>query len=808
MQVAPVDAVIQDTRYGFRLLRRSPGFCAIVIATLALGIGANTAIFSVVDGVLLRPLPYPQPDRLVRVWESEPAKGFTRNVVNPFNFLDWRDRNRSFTQMAALNGGNSNLTGKGEPVAVPGMEVSPEFFSILGVPAYLGRTFLPEEGRPGHSNRVVLSYSLWQTRFGADRKILGKSIIVDGNPTTIVGVMPPGFSFPNVQASLWKPFPLARSKEWEGGRYMGVIARLKPGLTLAKAQQDMARVAGQLAQERPNADKGWSAEVIPFLEDATESVRLPLLVLLAAVGFVLLVACANLANLLLMRGTRRLPEIALRAALGAAKRRLVQQLLSETLVLALAGWIAGILAAYLALKGLLAIIPSDSPLPRMQSIHLNGRVLAFSFGVTLLTVALFAIIPAFRIARADVQDALKQGSQRAGVGLNRTFRHAFVIAEVALSLLLLAGAGLMLRSFAHLLAVKPGFSPDHVLTMNLFTSPAKFSDGAKRSRYVDQLLNEIRDVPGVKAAGSVHFLPMTGMMSSSCFSRMGQPLIPTSSPGADFLVISSGYLRAMRVPLRAGRDFGLRDTYESPSVLLINQAFATKYFAKQDPVGQRLNVCWTVKNPAQIVGVVSDARQTELQAAPKPTIFLDNSQAAMWFANLSIRTHDDPREMSRAVLAAIHRVNPDQAVSDVRTMDDVVSNSVARPRLQLILLAGFASMAVLLAAIGVYGVLSYSVVQRTQEIGIRVALGATSGNVVGMVVKEGILLLAAGIAVGISAALMLTRLLQSLLFEVRPTDPLTLLSVTAVLMVVALVAVLIPARRAFRVDPMVALRYE
>jgi putative ABC transport system permease protein len=444
----------------------------------------------------------------------------------------------------------------------------------------------------------------------------------------------------------------------------------------------------------------------------------------------------------------------------------------------------------------------------MQAIHLDAPVFSFSFAVALLAVVLFGVIPAFRIAGAHPQDALKHGSPRAGVGVNRSFRYAFVITEIALSLVLMAGAGLMLRSFAHLLAVNPGFVSDHVLTMNLFISPAKFSDAKKRALYVDQVLSEIRNVAGVQAAGSVHFLPLTGQMSGSCFSRIGEPLVASSSPGADFLIITPGYLRAMRTPLLAGRDFGPRDTFRSPSVVLVNQAFATKYFSKENPIGQKLNICWTVKSPAQIVGVVSDSRQTELQSPPHPTIFLDNSQAAMYFANVTVRTREDPRQMARSVLAAIHRVNADQAVSSVRTMDDVLSNSVARPRLQFVLLATFAAMTVLLATVGVYGVLSYSVVQRTQEIGVRLAVGATSTNILRMVLKEGLGLLAIGTALGISAALLLTRLLRSLLFEVQPNDPLTLISVTAILTAIALVATLIPARRALRVDPVIALRYE
>lgn len=808
MQTAVLGSVFQDMRYGIRLLKRSPGFCAVVILTLGLGIGANTAIFSVVDGVLLRPLPYPQPDRLVRLWESNPEKGNSRNVVNPLNFLDWRDRNHSFTHVAAIESGNVALAGAGNPIAVPAMQISPDFFSLIGAPAYLGRTFVPEDGKPGAANSVVISYGLWKTRFAGNRSVLGKTITIKDETNIIVGVMPPGFSFPNTAADMWMPLSITRSKAFEDGRYLGVIARLKPGVTLEMARQDMARVADGIAHERPDNDKGWSAEVIPMRQDATETVRLPLLVLLVAVGFVLLVACANLANLLLMRGTRRMPELAVRAALGAGKLRLLQQLLSEALLLALGGWVAGLLAAHWGLRGLIALLPQGSELPRMQSIQLDAHVLLFSFAIAISTVLLFALIPAFRIAHADVQGALKTGSLRTGVGVNRAFRYAFVIAEVALSLLLLSGAGLMLRSFAHLLAVAPGFAIDHVLTMNLFVSPAKFGDTSKRALYVDQVLNEVRKVPGVQAAGSVHFTPLEGMTSGSCFSRIGEPLVPSSSPGADFLVITSGYFDAMRMRVRAGRDFGPRDNLRSPSVIMINQAFAHKYFARENPIGQKLNVCWTVSSPAKIVGVVSDARQTDLETPPKPTIFLDNSQAPMWFANLFVRTRENPNQMARSVIAAVRRINPDQAVSDVRTMEDVLSSSVARPRLQFVLLATFAAMALLLAGIGVYGVLSYSVVQRTQEITIRMALGAKSQDILTMILREAAILVAVGTALGVIAALLLTGLLKDLVFQVQPSDPVTLASVVVILLLIALAATLVPVLRARRVDPMVALRYE
>jgi len=797
----------QDLRYGARLLRRSPAFSIVAVLTLALGIGANTAIFSVVNAVLLRPLPFPEPDRLVRIWEASP-KGNQRNVVNPLNFMSWRERTRSFQQMAAMHGWDANITGEGEPLAADSMRVSTEFFSTLGISPFMGRGFIPEEGIQGRDNSVILSYAFWQGHYGADRSILGRKIVVNANPMTVVGVLPPDFHFPHWKADLYVPMPLERGEARQEGRYLSTIARLKPGVSLAQAQQELAAVAKQLSQEWPEMDKDWSTAAVPFLEDVTENVRLPLLVLLASVGLVLLIACANVANLLLMRATGRLREIALRAALGAGRRRILQQLLSESLLLAIAGWAGGLAVGYWGLKGLLALIPASVPLPRMESIHLDSGVFLFALGISLATAILFGLVPAIQVSRPQLQSALQQGSQRTGVGGSRVFRRAFVVAEMALALLLLVGAGLLMRSFARLISVNPGFTTEHLLTMEMFTSPAKYGDLQKRSQYMERVLDEVRSVPGIQAAGSTHFLPLTGLVSGSCFALAPGPEPNTSSPGSDFLVISPGYFRTIGTPMLSGRDFGDRDRFGTPSVLVINHAFAERFFAGQNPIGKKLNVCWTVPNPVEIVGVVADARQTELKVAPQPTIFLANAQGAMYFARLVVRARNDPRQMAHAVEAAIHRIDPDQGISDVQTMDEIFSDSVSRPRFQLVLLLVFAGIAVLLATIGVYGVVSYSVSQRTQEIGIRVALGARSSDVSRLVLSEGLLLGGLGVAVGLAAAVASTRVLRSLLFEVTPTDPVTLGAVAGLLLVVALAATLLPARRATKVDPMVALRYE
>jgi predicted permease len=804
-----LENLLQDVRYGVRMLRASPGFTAVAILTLALGIGANAAIFSVVNAILLRPLPYPEPERLVRVWESAPTKGAFRNVVNPLNFLDWRDHSRSFESMAAILDLMTNLRANGEPVAVRGLQVSPQFFSVLRVPPLLGRIFTSEDGVAGHHRVVILSYELWQRQFGANPQIIGQKMDVDAVPFTVIGVMPRGFSFPKTHSEVWTPLPLARTEDWKSGRYLTVVARLKPGVTLEQAREDMLSVANLAAEARPDFDKGWSAEVMPMLEDSTQDVRRPLLVLLAAVGFLLLIACANLANLLLMRGTGRRREMAVRSALGAARSRIIQQLFVESLLLSLAGTAAGLLFAQLGLRSLLALIPQNAPLPRSEPIVIDERVLLFTFFASLFTALIFGFVPALRLSRVDLQSALKQGSLRGGVSGHQTLRRCFVVAEVALALLLSVGAGLMLRSFSRLISVDPGFSPEHVLTMHIWTSPVRYHDNLKRSQYFDRILTEIRSAPGVRAAGSTHFLPLTEKISGSCFSPADQPApTPAESPSAQFLIISSDYFRAMGTPILTGRDFDARDNFNSQPVAIVNHAFAERYFSGQDIFTKQLRVCWTIEKPVDVVGVAADARQAQLQQVPTPTIFLSNSQAPMYFATFVVRATGDPRQIARSAEGAIHRVDPDQAISDIQTMETVFSDSVSSPRFQAILLLVFAGLAVALAMIGVYGIVSYSVSQRTNEIGIRVAMGARSSDIVRLVLREALALSGIALGLGLAGSLALSRVLQTLLFEVTPTDPLTLASVCCLVLVVSALAAVWPARRAVRVDPLVALRYE
>ena len=804
-----LEDLVEDVLYGLRMQRKNPGFAATAILTLALGIGANTAIFSVVDAILLRPLPYREPDRLVRIWESSPKRDVGRNSVNPRNFLDWHDHADSFESMAAIASLMTNLSIHGQPIAVPGMLVTPEFFSVLRVQPLLGRTFNAADGIPGQDHGVILSYELWQSQFGADPGIVGEKIDVNGGPGDVIGVMPKGFSFPGIKAEVWTPLALTAPEWREGGRFLTAVARLKAGITLEQARQDMLRVANFTAQARPEGNKDWSASVFPMLEDTTEGVRRPLWVLLAAVGFLLLIACANVANLLLMRGAGRVREIAVRSALGAARSRIIQQLLVESVLFSLAGMILGLPLAHAGLGSLLALLPQGAPLPRSESISIDEPVLVFTFLASLFTAIVFGLVPAMRLSRVDLQKALKQGGLRGGAGGHQTLRRSFVVAEVSLALVLSVGAGLMLRSFARLVSVDPGFSREHLLTMHIWTSPARYHDDLARSQYFARILAEIRHSPGVHAAGSTHILPLTNSTSGSCFWPAEQPApTPAEAPSAQFLIISAGYFQAMGIPILSGRDFEDHDTFHSPPAAIVNHAFVSRFFPGQDILGKRLRVCWTIEKPVEIVGIVADARQADLRGAPEPTIFLSNSQAPMYFATLVVRAVGDPRQIANSVQAAVHRADPDQAVSDIRTMETVFSDSVASPRFQSILLLAFAGLALALSLTGVYGVVSYSVSERTNEMGIRVALGALSADLVRLVLREALALGAIALAVGLAGSLALTRVLKTLLFEITPTDPITLAAACSVILGVSVLAAVLPARRASRIDPMVALRYE
>lgn len=806
-----LESVWQDVRYGARLLAKSPGFALIAVVTLALGIGASTAIFTVVNSVLLRPLPFPEPDRIVRVWEASPRRGYARNVVNPVNFLDWHEQNRSFGPMAAVAGGSADLNFGNAPITVPALAVTAEFFSVLRVPPLLGRTFVDDDAVPGHDASVILTYEFWKEHFGGDPTIVGRSINVNDAPKLVIGVLPKGFAVPNMKASLWLPFALTRDSELaKQGRYLRVVARLKPGITVAQAQQDMERVAAWTAQVRPGYNAGYGAIVNPMLKDVTSDVRRPLFVLFSAVGFVLLIACANVANLMLMRGVRRYREIAVRTALGAARARVVRQLFVESVLLASAATLGGIAIANWALRGLLALIPEASRFPRMESIRVDSAVLLFALGLAFCTTVLFGLLPALRLSRVNLHDALKQGTVRGGLGGNRTLRQSLVVAEIALALLLSVGAGLLLRSFQRLTGVDLGFNSDHLVSLDVSISRVKYPDEPKQALYLERLLGEIRETPGVRAASSTDFLPLASeLVSGSCFAFGAEPPVNTATaPSSQFLIISPGYFDTMGIPFQSGRDFDLRDTLKSPSAAIVNQAFVSKFFPNGDALGKQLGLCWTVKNPAQIVGVVADSRQTKLKDEPKPSIYLANSQAPLPGATFVVRAAGDPQQALRSAQIAIHRVDPDQPITAMRTMDSVFSDSASDARFQVVVLVIFAGLAVALAVIGIYGVMSYSVGQRTQEIGIRLAMGAAASSIASMVLREALLLAGLAVGIGLAGALALTRLMQALLYETTATDPAILAAASLTVLLVATLAALLPARRAVRVDPMVALRHE
>jgi putative ABC transport system permease protein len=810
-----VESFLRDLRIGARALRHAPLFTAAAVATLMLGIGANTAIFSLIDAVLLRPLPFPEPERIVAIWERPPKTVVTaalesrrqRNPVSPANFLDWRERSRSFQAMAAVSPPMPvGLSGFGQPIAVDGLSVSPDFFRILGVRPLLGRTFDDREAVPNGPPLVVLSYSLWRRQFGGDRTAVGRTLSIVDVPHTIVGVMPEGFDLPFEHAELWTPFAMSRSLAEDQGRYLDVLAKLKPGVSMARAQAELAGVARQIAVERPETNRGWSAGIVSLSEQTTGDVGTALWLLFGAVTFVLLIAAGNVASLLMMRGTERRREIALRVALGAGRGRIVSQLLTESLLLSLVGGLLGVGLAALGLRVITASLPALA-LPRLDGVDVSARVLAFSLGLALLTTLLFGLAPAVAFARTSPEAALRAGDR--GATRRGGLRRILVVVEVALSLVLLAGAGLLARSFLNQIEVSRGFRTDHILTMQMFFAPARYYDDHRRGRYLDEIVSRVRTLPGVEAASSVNLLPMTGIVSGSGFWRLdrSEPE-PGAQPTADFVIVSPQYFRVMGIPMLGGRDFDAHDTMSTEPAIVVNQEFAEKFFPGENPIGKRLHMNWNVQHGV-IVGVCARARQTSLSVAPQPTLFLAQAQGPMYFGALVVRTRGAaPAALASAVEDAVHAVDPDQAISGVESMNEVVAQSVARPRMEAVLLGIFAALAVALAAIGLYGVLAYSVTQRTREIGIRMALGADVAQLVTGVVRDGLGLMVAGIAVGLAAALALTHLLASLLYDVRPADPLTFAAVSALLLAVGLCAAWAPARRAAAVDPAGSLRSE
>jgi putative ABC transport system permease protein len=799
---------MQDLRFALRQLLKSPGFTAVAVLTLALGIGANTAIFSFVNAVLLRPLPYQEPDRLVVVYENNVERDWHKNAVAAPVLGEWRQRSQTFEGLAAYKPDLMILTGKGQPETLTAVSLSANIFSLLGVQPMLGRGFLPEEETYGKHQVVVLSYDFWNRRFAHDPGIIGQTVTFDSDAYQVVGIMPPHRSFPDGNAQVW--LPLAFTPERLAQRHnhsYNVCGRLKPGVTLAQARADMDLVSSRMAEADPQ-NKGWGAELFPLQEIMVGDSRPVLLVLLGSVGLVLLIACANIANLLLARAAARSREFAIRAALGAGRRQIVRQLLVESLVLAVSGGVAGLALGQAALELLLHFSPPN--LPRLwEGISLDGTTLAFTLGLTLATGVLFGLVPALQTARSSLNADLNDSSRGSSAShQRRRTRAALVIAEMALSLVLLIGAGLLVRSFDRLLSKPLGFVPEHVVTMT-FSLPDKTYPGqAEKTRFFDQLLAQTRALPGVDSAALIYGLPLSGRDSSLSVDVVGAaPAAPGESVSAGYSQISAGYFRTLNMPLLQGRDFNELDQANSPAVVIVDEAFVKNFKLGDRVLGRHINVSDGGKN-AEIVGVVPSVKRLDLTQAPQGELYRAYRQNCWGFLDLTVRTRRDPAELMRVMRGVVDGLDKNLPIEHPRTLTELVASSVADRRLSVQLLAGFAGVALLLASVGLYGVLAFNVTQRRREIGIRMALGAQRADVLRLVLQHGMTLVVVGMAVGLAGALALARFLGSLLFEIKPNDPLTFVLVPLVLGVVALLACWLPARRAARVDPMVALRSE
>ena len=820
------ETLLQDLRYGARTMLRSPGFTITAVLALALGIGANTAIFSVVNAVLLRPMPFDQPDRLMQVWHTPPQKSFPGMptfAVSPANFLDWRNQNHSFDGMSAYGYGRYTLTGSGHPEAIRMVAATVGLFAILHAQPLLGRGFLDGEDEPGHEHVVVLSYGIWRSHFAGNPDVVGKNIQLNGQAFAVVGVMGPEFDFPifsdqDARAQMWKPLAWTdQDRAIRGDHNYGVIARLKAGVTLRQAQAELDAISNRLAEEYPNDNKGWGAIAIPLRDDLVGDVRPALLILLGAVALVLLIACANVANLMLARALSRRKEVAVRTALGATRRRLLQQALSETLLLAFAGGALGLVFAHF---GLLVIVKFLAQrLPRSSEIALDGWVLAFTLGISLLTGFAAGLLPALRMAKADLNQALKQGLGRtaADSGGSRT-RNVLVISEVALSLMLLIGAGLLIRSLWVLHNVNPGFDASRVVTMAVSLPTGKFVEPAQQISYFGRVLDRVRTLPGVQSAGLIDSLPLSNDGSHQPISIEGRPAAAMADlPEVEVRLISPGYMGSMHIPLLSGRDIADSDVAGRPGAVLISESMANFFWPNEDPIGKRLTLYFFPALTREVVGVVADVKISAMnETQPEPTLYYPFAQMSAargenWNSfgmNLAVRTNAAPLSVVPAITGAVREIDAEVPLLNIRTMDDSVSASLSPARFTMLLLGAFAGLALLLAVVGIYSVMSYSVSRRTNEIGIRVALGASRGNVLLLVVRQALLLALIGSAIGIVGALALSRLMASQLYGVRPTDPVTFITVAALLMIVSLAASYIPARRAMHVDPMIALRYE
>jgi putative ABC transport system permease protein len=815
-----MDSLLQDIRYSFRRLAKSPGFTLVVVLTLALGIGANTAIFSAVNAVLLRPLGYAEPGRLVTIEHLYPSLGAMKAPVSAPGFRDYQALGRSFESMAVETGWAVNLTGQGEPVRVPGARVTGRFYSTLGVPAQLGRGLLPGEDSAGREHVVVLSHGLWQRLLGSDRGVVGRSLSLNGESYQVVGVMPEGFrDFFNRNVDLWAPLVFDPGQLGDDSRtneFLNLIARTRPDVPFEQAAVEMRSLAEQLKQRHPDSyPPDWSLVTTPLAQRSVGNVRPALLVLLGAVGFVLLIACANVANLLLARAAARSKEIAVRTALGASRDRLVRQLLTESLLLSLAGGLFGLVLAYWGVRSVVALNPAQ--LPRADEIGIDPPVMAFTLLVSVVTGLLFGLAPAVHASSTDLHGMLKEGGRgsagdRAGQGLRRTL----VVAEIALALTLLTGAGLLVKSFARLQGVDPGFDPDHLLTFNLSLPAARYPADSQQRAFFDQVVPAIAAVPGVRAAGGTSVMPFGGAWSTGSFEIEGyQPPPKQPGPWGDIRIVSPGFFETLRIPLRRGRLLADEDRAGGRPVAVIDDEFVQRYWPGQDPLGKRLTfgppagvTDTSAREWIEVVGVVGHTKHEGLDAEARLQVYLPYRQRTLPFMTVAVRTAGDPAGYSNQMRRAVQSIDPDQPIANLRTMDELIAQSVGQRRLSMLLLSLFSGIALVLASVGIYGLMSYSVAQRSRELGVRIALGAARGDVLRLVLRQGMSLAVTGIVIGVGAAFGLTRLIESQLYGVRATDPATFAGVAAVLGLTALAANLVPALRATRVDPAVVLREE
>ncbi len=802
-----------DFSYGLRMLRKSPGFTLVAVLLLALGIGATTAIFSVVNGVLLKPLPFEDAGSLVMVWEHAYKRDRERNVVGPYNFLRWRERARSFSSMSVYVPWAANLAEEGtEPERVAIGYVSDDLFSTLGVSAARGRVFVSEDGIPGNDKVVVLGDGLWKRRFGADPDVVGKTLRLDGKEVTIVGVLPPGVELASPQAGgtvqIWNPIAFTNEHREARGRYMMVIARLKGEVTLEQAQEEMERIASDLEKENADFNAGWSANVFPLKPELVRDVRGAILVLFAAVAAVLLIACANVGNLLLTRAVARERELSVRAALGAGRFRILRQLLVESLLLAVVGGALGLALAEAFRRALLSVLPAE--LPAFVEIGLDSRVLAFTLIMSVATSLVFGLLPALQVSRLDLVEPLKEGSRGGASAPRRRLKNALVAVEIALAVVLLSATGLLLRSFHTLSSVNPGFRPAGLTAVQINLAGPRYETPEAQVAFYQQALAKVREVPSVERAGAISWLPLGSGMGSATSYRVTDK--PDPPPGeervADVRMVEGDLFRAMGIPILEGRGFEESDRSDSRAVVVVNKTLADSVWPGESPIGKIVEMSWGEDIAAEVVGVVGDVRLVRLETASRATLYWPQSQLTNNFMSLIALGKDGRSPSASDLRAALASVDPELPLTSVQEMEDVVARSLGQPRLTLSLMSLFGAVALLLAAIGLYGVVAFSVSQRVREIGLRMALGASSKDVSRLVLRDGLKVALAGVGLGVAGALFAARFLESLLYEVAPRDPITLVAIAALLVGVALVASYLPARRASRIDPFTALRTE